>query len=245
MIIDSISRYRRNKNVHFDGVDNSYIVAGLGKLLDIWGRSKKVRQNVVISERIVEYPLIFQHMDKDAKEVLDFGCVEGVLPLHLCSMGYRTTGFDFRPYPFDHPLFSFIQGDILEWKPENEKYDVIISSSTVEHVGLNAYGDPVQEDGDKLAVANLFKALKPGGQMLLTMPAGKSCTKRGMRIYDETTVKALVPEGAKIELLKFYSKPSRYGYWKESSAQEIAGLEYDEYFTMVPAQGVVFMTLRK
>ena len=100
-------------------------------------------------------------------------------------------------------------------------------------------------DGDKIAVAKLFKTVKPGGQMILTMPAGKPCEKRGMRVYNQERTKGIVPEGAKIETLKFYSKNGRYGHWQESGADEIATLEYDNYFTMVPAQGVVFIVLRK
>jgi len=75
----------------------------------------------VFSERIIEYPLVFQYLDKNWGSILDFGCVEDLLPIHLASLGHDVTGLDFRPYPFTHPNLEFVRADILSWEPPEGK----------------------------------------------------------------------------------------------------------------------------
>ena len=116
--------------------------------------------SIVFSERSNEYPILFQNINPKVKRILDFGCVEDLLPIHLASLGYIVTGIDFRPYPFKHKNFNFINQDILTWDPPVEEFDTVISISTVEHVGLSSYGDPEQINGDKIAIEKLLCSLK-------------------------------------------------------------------------------------
>ena len=241
-----VKTYQRNKNILIEMPKDTKSNKGLKKLLrSLLGEKKPpVPKEVtpVISERIVEYPVLFQYLDLNSTEILDFGCVEDLLPLHLCALGYSVTGMDFRPYPFTHPNFKFIQADILTWDPPAEVFDTIISSSTIEHVGLSYYGDPVSVDGDKIAVEKLFQALKKGGDLLVTLPAGKNATERGMRIYDPDSVNQLIPN---IEVQRYFYKTSRYGNWQETTPENISSLVYDDYNALSPAQGVVFVKARK
>ncbi len=158
-----VKLYSRNKNILFEAenkrVVNKLVTGVVAKLSSLTASPSRV----AFSERVIEYPLIFQYLDKNWKRILDFGCVEDLLPMHLASLGYNVTGLDFRPYPFTHPNFEFIQADILSWQPQKEQYDCVISVSTIEHIGLGGYGDPVCEDGDKIAVQKLFTSLRLGG----------------------------------------------------------------------------------
>jgi hypothetical protein len=54
-----------------------------------------------------------------------------------------------------------------------EKFDVIVSWSSLEHSGLGRYGDALNPWGDILAVARVWCVTKPGGKMLLGVPTGK------------------------------------------------------------------------
>lgn len=234
-------KYKRNKNILFEGIQE----AGPKKSRGLFASKKKqVPDDVryVITPRIIEYPFVFQYLKPEARKVLDFGCVEDLLPLHLASMGYQVTGFDFRDYPFEHPNFSFIRADILQWDPLKDQFDAVVSVSTIEHVGLSAYGDPVNADGDKIAAEKLWQALRPGGDMIITVPAGKPCIQRGMRIYDESRIREVFP---KVDILRFFHKPSRYQMWQEAPSEMISTLVYEDYNALAPAQGLAVIVGRK
>jgi SAM-dependent methyltransferase len=66
--------------------------------------------------------------------------------------------------------YGVINEDIISYKPEF-KYDVVISCSTLEHVGFDEeMKDP---DGFVKAVENIKKnILKPGGVLFLSVPLG-------------------------------------------------------------------------
>ncbi len=112
------------------------------------------------NERSVEIPI--------AKRFLD--CVSGVRALEVGNV---------LPYYFIHSWdvldkfdggSSVIREDVVEYSPA-EKYDIVISISTLEHVGFD---DDVKEP-EKIvkAMDNLKRnCLKQGGSMLFTMPLG-------------------------------------------------------------------------
>jgi len=237
-----VAMYRRNKNIFLDNLENSLPIRILNRLNRLFSSYLIKNSKTVFSERIIEYPILFQHLKPGPCRILDFGCVEDLLPIHLASLGYRVTGMDFRPYPFTHKNFDFIQEDILSWVPPDEAFDTVVSISTVEHVGLSVYGDPVCKDGDKIAIEKLWRCLRKRGELIITLPAGKTCIERGMRIYDGQAVKELVPM---IETMRFFYKPNRYGEWQETTEEVISKLIYDDYRTISPAQGVVFIVSRK
>lgn len=238
-MMKDIELYGINKNICIESPDDSLPVKVL-KLFTHFLRSVYSHQDskIVFSERIIEYPLLFQYLKPDARRILDFGCVEDLLPIHLASLGYHVTGIDFRKYPFTHKNFDYIQTDILQWDPPYEEFDTVVSISTIEHVGLAAYKDPVCKDGDKIAIEKLWKCLKKGGVLIITLPAGKPCIERGMRIYDRQAIECLVPN---IEILRFFYKPDRYGEWQETTEEVIQKLIYDKYYVPAPVQGLSFI----
>lgn len=206
-------------------------------------RGDEVRATV-FSERLVEYPLLYHYLDlAPGQKVLDFGCVESLLPLQLCSLGLQVTGMDFRPYPFTHTNFNFIQGDILQWHPPADCFDAVVTISVIEHVGLAGYGDPESVQGDKIAVRKLLHALKPGGRLYLTVPVGKARTVGDYyRVYDAASLRELVPN---IEVIRVFGKDGRYAQWRETDLEQVGSLVYDDYEGMAPVQGVAFVVAVK
>ncbi len=122
-------------------------------------RYSKAFYNSVDSERVIEIPIAKYYLEKYGKnEVLEVGNV----------LSYY--------FNFPHDIIDkyeiadgVINEDIAEFK-FNKKYNLIISISTLEHVGFD---EPIKEYGkvDK-SIKNLLKALKPGGKILITMPCG-------------------------------------------------------------------------
>ena len=242
---DEIRMYSTNKNIAFEKEDNN-LSALIGRLISIFINRLSMLlptpNKVIFTERIVEYPIVFHLLSKDYKNILDFGCVEDLLPIHLASLGYRVTGLDQREYPFEHPNLDFINADILNWIPTEGKYDCAISVSTVEHVGLGGYGDTVSSDGDMIAVKKLLASLKVGGELIVTVPFGKHAIKRNMRMYNYQKLHELIPN---ITTERFFAKNGRYGVWKEVTWKDINELEYENYFSSSPCEAIALVVAKK
>jgi hypothetical protein len=54
-------------------------------------------------------------------------------------------------------------------------FDFIISYSAVQHEGLGRQGEPVDPQGDMMAVGEMFSLLRPGGRLVLGIPVGNDC----------------------------------------------------------------------
>ena len=116
-------------------------------------------------------------LSRDSR-ILDFGCGEGKLVYEYRDAGFNAYGFDIRPAPLlrtpeDGQYFGFsltgqpanvpdyrVEGESYRIPYDNESFDFIFSTSTMEHV----------QDFD-LAFAETARVLKPDGICLHTFPA--------------------------------------------------------------------------
>ena len=132
---------------------------------------------------------------------------------------------------------------LLTWEPRADQFDCVVSISTIEHVGLGYSGDPLRRSGDAIACQHLWSALKPGGKLFVTLPAGRPHEQRGYRTYDEARIRRLIPG---IERLRFFRKPGRFGHWtEEDDAAKIADLVYQDYDALYPTEAVAIVEARK
>ena len=121
------------------------------------------------------------------KNILDVGSSGSVLPTILAALGNRVVCVDVREWPVTWPNLKFVKCDLAEVDFAMESFDVITLISTIEHVGLGAYGDKVDVDGDIKSMAMFRKYLKPKGLMIITVPFGKpSILYPSHRIYDSS-----------------------------------------------------------
>jgi hypothetical protein len=109
-------------------------------------------------------------------KVLDIGSAESDFPLYLQASGFEVTPFDQREYP----LLPSIRGDAMKldhyFQPSS--FDAITVISTIEHIGIGAYGD-ARNSVTYLSLIDLWKAiLKPSGFMLITLPVTSGETRR-------------------------------------------------------------------
>lgn len=112
-----------------------------------------------LSERAVEIPIAWEIVrNYSGKRILEVGNVLS------------------HYYSFPHDIVDkyeksgkVINQDIVDFQPE-EKYDLIVSVSTLEHVGF----DEEEKDPEKVlsAMDNLKKNLNPGGKIIATMSLG-------------------------------------------------------------------------
>ena len=155
-----------------------------------------------VNERIVEIPFVLRALAQveAGATILDVGAAESTLAVSLASLGYRVTAIDIRPYPLAHPSLETVESPIQEW--DNDRlFDVVTCVSTIEHVGLGAYGEPPgDEDSDMVAMRRIRELTKPGGLLVLTVPLGEAGVDDVQRTYDHAGLQALL-EGWELEEL--------------------------------------------
>jgi SAM-dependent methyltransferase len=128
-------------------------------------------------DREIEYSWVAAHMAKGPGNALDFGCGLSWMALLAARKGFDVTAVDLEhvSWAYEHPQLRFTRGDVAELSLTHDSFDLIINCSSVEHVGVpGRYGvSDTQTDGD-LDIMRLFRQLlKPGKEMLLTIPVGK------------------------------------------------------------------------
>lgn len=161
----------------------------------------------VITERIVEYPLVFANLDlKPSKRVkiLDIGCYYSNFPISLASMGFTVTGVDMMDYELTHPNFKFIKGDMVSVKLLKNSYDLVTAISTLEHIGLDIYGNANDLTADKKVMQRIHSILKKNGRLILTVPFGRKYTNPSFRSYDLEGIKALFEPQFRIQKMEFF-----------------------------------------
>lgn len=102
---------------------------------------------------------------KKAK-LIDIGAGNGLVLRIFRQKGFEVTGMELSPTLCEamkkNPKMKGInvfQGDVSK-KTGNEDYDVVLASDVIEHI-----------KDDKGALDNLFSFLKPGGYLVITVPA--------------------------------------------------------------------------
>lgn len=172
-----------------------------------------IHENSWATERVVEIPIILNYVDK-SKKILEFGNV---------LFQFIDINWDIVD-KYDKGK-GVINVDIIDFKPE-EKYDLIISISTLEHVGFNeqvGLGELVkaddEEDNDKIleAIINLKNnCLKPNGKIIATVPLG----------YNKKMDKKLFDNKLGFDELFFLKRISKSNEWKEIEKNDVIEPQY-------------------
>ncbi len=189
-------------------------------------RVREVRR-VFINERIVEIPFVLQNIPqrKDLL-ILDLGCVESPLPLYLASLGYNILGLDYRNYPYFHPNLRFVRANALQLPFKEEIFDIVISVSTLEHIGLGYYEDPTMDgDSDFKVVREIYRVLKKKGLAIITLPFGRKYqVSSQQRIYSQERLNILFTDFLIQTQQFFINFEGKNNYWslcEEARVQEI------------------------
>lgn len=198
-------------------------------------RYTKYLKSIFINERIVEIPFAIACLNtlSREKEILDLGCTESTFPLQAATLGYKVTGFDFRPYPYAHPNLRFVQGDILKLPFGNEEFDAVFCISTIEHIGLGSYDDPfAKNEADQKAMKEIARVLKKGGMLVLTVPYGTAIPNNHHRVYDQVALGKLLG-GFKIEEQRYFvyfhdNGGARDNFWQETAQEQAAAVASDD-----------------
>ncbi len=148
---------------------------------------------VEVNERLAEIPHAYRALGRLTPEasVLDVGATESTLALSLAVLGYDVTAIDIRPYPLTHPHLKTVVGAIEDWDAVGE-FDAVLCLSTIEHIGLRAYGAEPKDGADVAAVRRMRELTKPGGTLVLTTRFGKAREDEFQRTYDRRQLDVLL-----------------------------------------------------
>jgi SAM-dependent methyltransferase len=198
------------------------------------------------SQRAVEYPWVIESLRLVPRGglILDVGCAESLLSHELIARGFRVVGIDIRDYPFKNKRMLFLKRNIMDTGLPDSIFDAIVIVSTIEHVGLESYGQTVKDtDGDLRAMNELTRILKPQGIIILTTPyIGKAPLRVTSfeRIYNRERLSELT-RGLRI-IKEDYFYPLRGGkrlYWLRLSKEEM------DKQTFTEEAGIACLVLKK
>jgi Caenorhabditis protein of unknown function, DUF268 len=160
------------------------------------GAATPVRAN----ERIVEVPFAMAALSRleQGARVLDIGAAESTFALSAASLGYTVTAIDPRPLGYGHPKLESYPSLLEDWDAPSDPFAAAFLISTIEHVGLGAYGEraygsPEHGVGADVALLDRVRGLlSPAGLMILTAPYGTRDVTELERIYDEESLSRLL-----------------------------------------------------
>lgn len=107
------------------------------------------------------------------ESVVDIGST--VLYAGIISQFVPTTFVDIRPVNLNLPGLTVVAGSILDLPFEDASQSFVTSLCVLEHIGLGRYGDPIMPDGTRRACAEIDRILKPGGEVIVSVPVGHPC----------------------------------------------------------------------
>jgi 2-polyprenyl-3-methyl-5-hydroxy-6-metoxy-1,4-benzoquinol methylase len=95
--------------------------------------------------------------------VLDAGCGWGVTLEALERRGYRAVGLDISRRTLealDRPGRELVEADLSVAAPDAERFDAVLALDVIEHL-----------DDDRAAVSRLARLVRPGGWIVVSVPA--------------------------------------------------------------------------
>lgn len=171
------------------------------------------------SERAIEIPIIWRKVqESNGKETLEVG--------NVLSNYFSVSHDVVDKY---EKAYGVINED-AETFYRRKLYDLIISISTIEHIGWN---EEPQDHGKILrCVNNLVGLLAKGGVILFTVPVG----------YNPHLDKLLFGNGIENAQFSAFRRVSMYA-WKPAEMSDLIGIRYDTPWQN--ANGLVIVLIRK
>lgn len=139
-----------------------------------------------------------------------------------------------------------VKDDIRKTQFSDNAFDLAICISTLEHIGMDnkiyGYGRVENNFGSQLeAMKEIYRILKPGGKLLLTLPFGKFKNYGWFIQYDLSTLDHLVINpNFKSKFIETYQYKK---YWQFCKLSECRNIEYQ--ITKHGAGAVVCLVLEK
>jgi SAM-dependent methyltransferase len=188
-----------------------------------------------LDERIVEYPWLLSRLPSgpglllDAGSALNFGYVLSLPSIASKTVFICTLAPEQQSY-WDWGV-SYIYQDLRRTCFRDSHFDYITCLSTIEHIGLDNtrfYTDRPEEiaPGSHLeAIRELARVLKPGGQLYLTVPFGRSANLGWLQVFSADVLDRAIAAFAPSTVSEQYFRYTPEG-WQTSSRTGAADAGY-------------------
>lgn len=160
------------------------------------------------NERAIEIPIALSYLHRfRGRRVLEVG--------NVLANYFPVTHEVLDKY---EQVSGVIHADVAAYRPA-DGYDLILSISTLEHVGY----DESPRDPRKLFVAldNLQRLLRPGGLLAFTVPLG----------YNPLVDEMAFDSPARLTRRIFLRRVSRDNRWRQVTQAEVANAKYEGHFS--------------
>jgi len=152
------------------------------------------------------------NLKKPPCKVLDVGCQHGIIELILAALWYDVTALDVSEKYIEaskgntsivNEYINYRLLPIERIKELNEKFQVVIALSVLEHV----------IDFDK-ALFSMMNAADDDALLLSIVPIGKSwLSEEHTRIFTDANICSYFPKGSEISKIKFSDDPKMLGWF--------------------------------
>ena len=153
--------------------------------------------------RLAEWKFVIDHLPAVPATVLDVGSTTSLFAFKLRAMGIKTHCLDQREPNFRlPPTLGFHRDNLMALGIKSDVYDAVCCISTLEHIGLGKYDDPVcARGGDFQAVKEMLRILKPGGSLIATTNiCGETCVYHDEIRYGKDRLTELMGLGKLVTL---------------------------------------------
>jgi SAM-dependent methyltransferase len=170
------------------------------------------------NERAVEIPIVLEIVKKyRGKRLLEVGNVLS----HYFPVSHEILDkYEKRP--------GVLNEDVVDFRP-SQKYDLIVSISTLEHVGWAE--NPREPAKISRAIENLKQCLAPGGRMVITLPLGYNPEVDRMSSEGKT-------QFGRWRYLKRISSDNR---WVEANWEDVRDAKYNNPYPGASGLAVIFI----
>jgi len=175
------------------------------------------------SSRIVEHPWVLRNIPSKGR-ILDVGSTGSQLPLMFAVLGYEVWTIDIRKYDYDGIInnLNCTVGDIMETNFQDSFFDIVLATSTIEHIGLGRYGDIIDSEGDRKSIEEIRRIITNGGVFLMTVPFGRPFLSRRCRIYNNDSLLALL-RNFHIENIEYFLRTNNF--WIKSTIDQVKNID--------------------
>jgi SAM-dependent methyltransferase len=137
-----------------------------------------------------------------------------VKTIGILSQFTPTTMIDIRPADVTLENLSFLEGTILALPFDDGTIGSLSSICVLEHIGLGRYGDPLDPWGSEKSCAELRRVLKPGGDLLISVPVDEACRVHfnAHRTFTRDYVLRLFPDCSLVEERYIYGTRLEHRY---------------------------------
>jgi len=174
------------------------------------------------SDRYLEYPWMLKNITITSGKILDVGSTASNMLYNFLSKTIEINSIDLNSKEIENDSIKFSVGDIRKTNYSDNYFDLISCISTLEHIGVSGrYGSDEDPNGDKKAVQEMARILKPGGTMLVTVPYGIKDVLPINKLYNKERIENLFKgfSSVEIEYRKYFKK---FHLWLTTTEEEAA-----------------------